>query len=120
MIHSSAQFEALRNFMSAYFHQDWMLNDETPDEVVSRFLAMQQPTRGELQALIAQIDAFISAHPDDTTIEQALEPVLGCYYLPSADQRPARAWLSEVRERFVQTTEQAATHRPSFDAERED
>ncbi|MDW8213061.1 MAG: contact-dependent growth inhibition system immunity protein [Roseiflexaceae bacterium] len=116
---SSTQFEALRDFMGAYFHQDWMLDDETPDEVMSRFLAMQQPTRDELQALIAQIDAFTSAHPDDTTIEQALEHVLGCYYQPSADQRSAREWLNGVRARFVQAMEQIVTHRTSSDAERE-
>lgn len=88
-------FDKLRDFCSAYFHEDWILEAEAPDQIVSSFLAGGW-SAGDLRELAGQMLRFADAYSDDTALEQALFSELGCYYRPSVDKISAREWLQHV------------------------
>lgn len=91
------KFEALKQFLSGYFHEDWALEAVTPDDVVMQYLATH-PTNIRIQCLAAQINQYVDSKHDDATIEHGLFEELGCYYLPSADGMSPRVWLLHVAD----------------------
>lgn len=101
-------FDQIKNFFSAYFHQDWPEEAEDPAQVISLYLA-ERPGAEELRGLAKQIRSLVDSYTDDDELEHALLSELGCYYLPSADKVSARAWLQDV----ACTLEAAAEHTES-------
>ena len=87
---------ALTNFFSAYFHEDWPCEAETPTEVVRAYLGTASPS--DAARLRAAIIGFVEFERDNAAIEKKLMPELGCYYLPSADGLGARDWLLSVAD----------------------
>ncbi len=81
----------LRQLFGAYFHQDWMLDDPSPEAVVERYLA--GTTRG---TVAAHREALLTAR------NTGLRPVLvaaGTYYLPASDAELA-AFIEMVLARM--------------------
>ena len=107
------QYRDLSNFIAVRFHQDWDLDAADADEVVAQFFA-DRPDPLYLRALAAQIRRFINEYGDDAGIEAALEETLWCSYEPSADGRPARAWLEDLHDRMLREAE-AAERQPYRD-----
>lgn len=93
-----SDFPALENFLSAYFHQDWRVEHDTPDVVVSSFLD-------------SEADEDIAAVRDDMARLSAQElgedalgrrmRALGCEYDPMLEGGSWRGWLASLRERFA-------------------
>ena len=96
---TESQLSELKCLLSGYFHQDWVLEANEPDEVVSRF--MESTKDGdELKAIATQIRSFLASRHSEAVIVQDLLAVLGCYYLPSADGMSASAWLRKVADQL--------------------
>ena len=87
---------ALTNFFSAYFHEDWPCEAETPTEVVQAYLGTA--SQSDAARLRTAIIGFVEHERDNTALEKKLMPELGCYYLPSADGLTARDWLLSVAD----------------------
>jgi phenylalanyl-tRNA synthetase beta subunit len=88
---------ALQNFLAAYFHQDWMLEQSTPDAVVDYFRDSESPeqvaaTRDDLARLLAR-------DLDDATLGDVARE-LGCEYDPTRDGGSWRGWLESVQARL--------------------
>ena len=64
-------FSGLRDFFSAYFHEDWVLEAKDPDHVVSSYLAVGWSAK-ELNELASQMLRFAESISDDAALEQAL------------------------------------------------
>ncbi|MBO9343296.1 MAG: hypothetical protein J7454_15115 [Roseiflexus sp.] len=103
---AECQYRDLKQFLGGRFHQDWDLDAANADEVVAQFFA-DRPDPVDLRALATQIRRFINEYGDDARIETALEEALWCSYAPSADGRPARAWLEDLHDRMLQEAEVA-------------
>jgi len=93
-----SDFPALENFLSAYFHQDWHVEHDAPDAVVSAFLDGEDAdqvaaVRDELARLSAQ-------DLDEAALGNRLR-VLGSEYDPTLDGGSWRDWLATLRERFA-------------------
>ena len=86
--------EKLYQFFAGYFHEDWTVDSENPDEVLNELVA-EGRTRSELEELAGLIDDYLDTR-SDVSLEHALFTELGCYYTPSADGLSARAWLKHV------------------------
>lgn len=86
----------LTNFFSAYFHEDWPCEAETPTEVVQSYLRTAK--HADVERLRAAIVTFIEQELDNEALEKKLMPELGCYYLPSADGLTARTWLMNIAD----------------------
>jgi hypothetical protein len=92
---TAANFSHLKDLCSAYFHEDWTLDGDGPDHILSSYIAAGWRA-AELEDVAAQANRFADAYADDAALEQALLSELGCYYLPSADGISARQWLHHV------------------------
>ena len=88
--------EALRDFFSAYFHEDWPCEADTPADVVSSYVSSAPPS--EVERLRGAIIRLVENEQEDAGLEKKLMPELGCYYLPSADGLTAKKWLLEVAD----------------------
>jgi hypothetical protein len=97
---TDSQREILRQFFAGYFHQDWPLEADTPDQVISNY-ARQRSDRSALIELRDAIIAFIADHPDDDDLADALFRELGCYYSPEALGESTKQWLLHVADELV-------------------
>lgn len=88
-------FEAVKEFFSAYFHEDWCSDAEDSTQVVAEYLR-ERPDRATLRSIARGIQLLVERHTPDDEMENVLFREFGCYYLPSADGRSAREWLQEV------------------------
>jgi hypothetical protein len=92
-----SDFPALENFLSAYFHQDWRVEHDTPDAVVAYFID------GEDDEQIAEVRADLarlaSLQLDEAALADRLR-ALGSEYDPTRDGASWRDWLATLRARF--------------------
>lgn len=93
-----SDFPALENFLSAYFHQDWRVEHDAPDAVVSAFLDGEDAEQvAEVRAELARLSA---QDLDETALAGRLR-ALGSEYDPTLDGQTWRDWLGTLRERFA-------------------
>jgi len=89
-----SDYPALENFLAAYFHQDWALEQPTPEAVVDHFRDSESPeqvaaTRDDLARLLAR-------DLDDEALGAAARR-LGSEYDPTRDGGTWRGWLEAMR-----------------------
>lgn len=93
-----SDFPALENFFSAYFHQDWRVEHDAPDAVVSYFLDSEAD---EEIAAVRDDLARLSAQALEEDVLGVRLRALGCEYDPTREGSSWRDWLSTLRERFA-------------------
>lgn len=92
---TKAQRERLYQFFAGYFHEDWSVEADSPDQVLSAFVR-QRGGGCDLEELSRSIVAFVREYPKDDEIDEALFKELGCYYSPRAEGILTRSWLLSV------------------------
>jgi hypothetical protein len=102
---SASQQALLRQFFAGFFHQDWRVEADTPEQVVTHY-ATQMNDRAALPELTEAILAFIEDHPVEDDLADALFRQLGCYYSPKAIGQSTKQWLLYVVDR-VRAEQQA-------------
>lgn len=93
-----ADFPALRNFLSAYFHQDWAVEHDTPGAVVDYFV------EGESALQVAQLRDEIARLLEQGLDEDELAGQvrdLGSEYDPTQDGGNYQEWLRDIEERLT-------------------
>lgn len=100
-----AGFDKARNFFSAYFHEDWAEEADTPEAVITGYLAEGWSSE-EMHELASEIENLGELYVEDADLEEALFRELGCYYQPSADGMSAHAWLSALSRALTANAEQ--------------
>lgn len=85
----NSELTNLKSFLSGYFHEDWPLESDGPDDAIRRFLA-SGPGVVLRERIVAEIDEYL-ATKEAADIEKGLLMDLGCYSLPSADGMRASA-----------------------------
>lgn len=93
-----SEFPTLENFFAAYFHQDWMVDHETPDAVVDDYLG------AESEATVSQLRSELGELLAQGLEEDALAAQLrsfGCEYDPTRDGRSVRDWLQSIQVRIA-------------------
>jgi hypothetical protein len=90
---SKLDIEFLRDFFSAYFHEDWMMESENPIEIVEIYCStVSFEHRIKLANGIKNYaDSF-----DESGNEIKLFEELGCYYDPKTDGLSKKEWLLSV------------------------
>jgi hypothetical protein len=94
----TTRHELLRQFFAGFFHQDWRVEADTPEQVVTHY-ATQMNDRAALPELSDAILAFVDDHPDEDKLADALLRDLGCYYAPRSTGQSTKAWLLHIAER---------------------
>ena len=92
-----SEYPALQNFLSAYFHQDWAMEHDSPGAVAEYYRDSEKPelvagTRKELAQLLA------AGHDEDAL--GARVRALGAEYDPTASGGSWRGWLEDVAVRL--------------------
>lgn len=96
---TDAEREKLIQFLAGYFNEDWHLEADSPEQVLSAF--RKERAGPELHELSRIIVAYVDEHPDDGELDEALFRELDCYYSPRADGISSRAWLLGVADQFA-------------------
>src|SRR5579885_2958193 len=89
------QFPNLRFLCSAYFHQDWALDDPTADAVIHRYIGDADPQ--EVRQVAAEIEQFLCTGMTEDQREAVLVD-LGCFYYPPGEGLTYSSWLRRVYE----------------------
>ena len=85
---------SLKNFMSAYFHEDWMLDAKSTHEVVSRFVRDQE-TSG-LKDVVHALRGMLTRGDDDATLSKRLFSEFGAYFDPRGSGESTSGWLDSL------------------------
>lgn len=93
-----SDFPALENFLSAYFHQDWRVEHDAPDAVVSYFLDSEADE--EIAAVRDDLVRLSAQELDEGALGERMRS-LGCEYDPTHEGSSWRDWLAMLRERFA-------------------
>lgn len=82
------------DFLSGCFHEDWEIEAETDEEVVSLFRQFGGPA-ASIEALADKLEAEASGRESETSDEWLLNDH-GCYYKPSVDGLSGSNWLRRL------------------------
>jgi hypothetical protein len=88
------EFPELHDFFGAYFHQDWLIEHATPDNVIADFL---QASDAEIVQLVCrELQLLLAQNKDELAMKDYLLRNLSCYYCYWNEWASGRAWLSYV------------------------
>jgi hypothetical protein len=90
--------DALAQFFGGYFNQDWMLDDDTWQEVVERFV--KESSAEHVASVSAGIDKLLATAQLDERLFEALQD-LGCDYWAGSPGE-TRQWLTEIAAQLAQ------------------
>lgn len=92
--------EELRQFFGGCFHQDWQLDDPTPDAVVERFVS--NSSREDVSKIVTALKELCASEHSEATLRRLLTEDYLSYYLPPPTT-PAKVWLLELLT-FINTS----------------
>jgi hypothetical protein len=90
------QFPHLTQFFSSYFHQDWPLEADTPNDVANNYRSSEPPA--SVEAVSSEISKLLEMPIAEPDLETFVFEELGCYYDPSTDNLTIREWLESVKQ----------------------
>ncbi len=83
-----------KNFLGAYFHQDWL--DEADSELEVVHIYMEQNIDDvELQELAEQLDVIAEIH-ENSADQKWLLNEYGCYHMPTDDNFNGSDWVRYI------------------------
>jgi CdiI immunity protein len=88
----------LDEFLGAYFHQDWTVDEPTADGIVEKYLS-EWPKEEALLAL-NELDRLLGQSDNEIWLRGILDE-MGCYYNPAGDSLTCAGWLGHVREKMA-------------------
>ena len=77
---------------SAYFHEDWRLDDASADEVVKRYLRVTPPE--EVGRLANELTGLLASHQSEVLLRAILGPFTT--YDPAEDGLTVEAWTQHL------------------------
>ncbi len=92
-----ASLPMTHQFLAAYFHQDWMVDNPQWPDAVDDFVA--ESTRPSVAGTAAEIRRLAGAGFDEPTLRAVLEG-LDCGLDPAGVGLDAESWLAAVIERL--------------------
>jgi hypothetical protein len=87
------EFANLYGLCSAYFHQDWDLDDPTADAVLHRYIGDSDPQ--EVQQVAAELGKFLLIEMTEDERKATLDDFC-CEYYPPGDGLTYSSWLQRV------------------------
>ncbi|MEG3910391.1 contact-dependent growth inhibition system immunity protein [Microcoleus sp. w2-18bC1] len=90
------QFPHLTQFFSSYFHQDWLLEADTPSDVVNNYRSSEP--RPSVEAASQELSKLLEMPIAPADLEAFILDELGCYYDPQSENKTVREWLESVQK----------------------
>jgi len=94
------QFPELHQFLGAYFHQDWMVEHETAEQVIDAFLA--DSDLEDLVAIRGEISALLNLGKDEMELRGYLLRELSCYYCYWNVWESGMCWMQHIVDRLAE------------------
>jgi CdiI immunity protein len=88
------RFPELRAFLGAYFHQDWTLKHQTPDEVIHEYIA--DAPREDLSRALGELQRLLGLGLSEGQLELVLSSGLRSDCVPSFAGGSNTLWLQEI------------------------
>jgi CdiI immunity protein len=85
------EYEELRHFLGAYFHQDWKVGHDSREEVVDDYI--RHSSQDAVTTLAREFDQLLKLGLSEGEMQEALD-ILDSDYIPLGD---ATAWVRSVR-----------------------
>jgi len=91
---TTEDFPGLFQFLGAYFHEDWMCELDSADDVVKSFIAESEHC--VLEAVVKEIDLILSMKIKESEVRDFLLKKNGCCYCYWNEWKDGVAWLRHV------------------------
>jgi hypothetical protein len=89
------EFPETQDFFGSYFHQDWTVEHDTPDQVIADFL--QTSDAETLLSINKELRALLKQNKEELVLREYLLKELSCYYCYWNEWESGRAWLMHVQ-----------------------
>jgi hypothetical protein len=84
----------LHDFFGAYFHQDWLIEYDTPDKIIADFLQTSDPEI--ILSVCKELQSLLSQNKDELALRNYLLRNLSCYYCYWNEWASGQEWLNHV------------------------
>ena len=88
------EFKNLVQFFSGYFHQDWVYEATSPNEIVRLF--KDSEPKEFVDEVIFEINKLLEERLNEEQLHKLLLDEFGCYYDPHLDRLKTSEWLMNV------------------------
>jgi hypothetical protein len=92
------EFPELHNFFGAYFHQDWTVEHDTPEQVLDAFLV--ESHIDDLKAVYKELNALLAQKQAEPALRIYLLKDLSCYYCYWNSWASGESWLRHIEDRL--------------------
>jgi hypothetical protein len=96
--------EELHDFFGAHFHQDWMTEHESAEEVITAFLT--ESDIDFLRRVQQQLNLLLNEQKDEPNLREYLLKELSCYYCYWNEWDTGEHWLLHITSRLDITINQ--------------
>ena len=93
------EFPELHDFFGAYFHQDWLVEHETAEQVLDSFLTESHVD--DLMVVLKELNALLNQKKDEQVLREYLLKELSCYYCYWNAWPSGEAWLRHIASRLT-------------------
>ncbi|MDR6927986.1 MULTISPECIES: contact-dependent growth inhibition system immunity protein [Pseudomonas] len=97
------EFPELHDFFGAYFHQDWLVEHDTAEQVLDSFLT--ESHIDDLMVVRKELNALLDQEKDELVLREYLLKELSCYYCYWKEWESGQAWLRHIASRLAKRLE---------------
>jgi len=87
-------FEYLDSLMGGWFHQDFDIEGDTPQEVMASYKAKMPPS--DQVGLLVDVRKYLDAHPDDAELEENFQKTFEPQIVQGAFGMSTREFLNTI------------------------
>ena len=91
----TTEYPYLQQFLGAYFHQDWTLDDSSADAVIERF--KRENDDETIDGVKGELAQLLASHASEEQLSRVLM-TLGSEYHAPGDNLSYREWLHHVQD----------------------
>lgn len=95
-----SNFESLRKFLVCYFHEDFLLEYQNPDEALDDFVNCESSE--EIDKVVVDLERILSVHPENREVRELLITA-HCAYDPRADGITETGWLQHIHAKLKES-----------------
>lgn len=92
------EFSELHDFFGAYFHQDWMVEHDSAEEVIDAFLADSDTE--DLKLVRQELGFLLEQQKGEMELRDYLLKELSCYYCYWNEWKSGEAWLRYIAKKL--------------------
>lgn len=97
------KLEELHDFFGAYFHQDWMTEHKSAEDVIDAFFA--DSDIDTLRLVQQEINFLLSDQKDEQAVRDYFLKELSCYYCYWNEWETGEHWLLHIASRLDTTNQ---------------